>query len=73
MGIGASAKKNPGAALNVDDFTWGLTSDGTASALPTQTYWYDYDAENRVTVSNGALVNGQIVASTEDVSFAQNY
>ncbi|WP_267125761.1 DUF6531 domain-containing protein, partial [Xanthomonas sacchari] len=73
MGIGASAKKNPGAALNVDDFTWGLTSDSTASTLPTQTYWYDYDAENRVTVSNGALVNGQIVASTEDVSFAQNY
>ncbi|WP_053069728.1 DUF6531 domain-containing protein [Xanthomonas sp. NCPPB 1128] len=73
MGIGASAKKNPGAALNVDDFTWGLTSDGTGSTLPTQTYWYDYDAENRMTVSNGALVNGQIVASTEDVSFAQNY
>ncbi|WP_369914779.1 DUF6531 domain-containing protein [Xanthomonas sp. NCPPB 3005] len=74
MGIGASAKKNPGAALNVDDFTWGFVSDGADGELAiTKTYWYGYDAENRMTVSNGALVNGQIVVSSDDVSFAQNY
>lgn len=38
-----------------------------------KTYWYDYDGENRVTVVNGDLVNGQIVLGAEDVSYALAY
>lgn len=38
-----------------------------------RTYWYDYDAENRVTVANGRLVNGVIQVAPEDTSFALGY
>ena len=38
-----------------------------------QTYWYDYDSENRVTVVNGKLVGGDIVLGDPEFSYALSY
>jgi YD repeat-containing protein len=50
-------------------------------SLPTNAWrslWFDYDAENRVTIVNGRLVNGQILIGTngpteKDLSYAIQY
>ncbi|MGC1549571.1 MAG: C2 family cysteine protease, partial [Rhodanobacter sp.] len=44
------------------------TSDGT-----TQNAWYTYDGDNRVQVSDGSLVNGQIVVTDAANSYEQLY
>ncbi|WP_017462622.1 putative Ig domain-containing protein [Dyella ginsengisoli] len=51
------------------------TTTATSTASPNvQAYWFMYDADNRVTVSNGQLVNGQILVSSTDAhSYSQSY
>jgi YD repeat-containing protein len=75
MSIAASANKHAGGfALFVDDFQWSYQADGNDGELTVdQSYWYDYDGENRITVANGQLVNGQVVVGNDDVSFALSY
>ncbi|WP_147505810.1 hypothetical protein, partial [Acinetobacter baumannii] len=69
--------------LWVDDFSWNYERDGELDstgnyvdpdpsdpynmAEPFKVYWYDYDAQNRVKVANGRLVNNQIVLGNADV------
>lgn len=38
-----------------------------------KTYWYAYDGENRVTVVNGDVANGQVVLGHADVSYSLSY
>lgn len=75
--------------LWVDDFSWNYERDGELDstgnyvdpdpsdpynmAEPFKVYWYDYDAQNRVKVANGRLVNNQIVLGNADVSYALDY
>ncbi|HBK45722.1 MAG TPA: LysM domain protein, partial [Xanthomonadaceae bacterium] len=75
MSIGASALKNPGTPLWVDDFQWSYIDPGMSDdQLPIDTsYWFEYDAENRVVVSNGVLSNGKIVIANDGVSSLQSY
>ncbi|QNN46316.1 hypothetical protein H9L17_14275 [Thermomonas brevis] len=63
-----------------DLFKTNLPGGGTpAPKVPNvQTLWFSYDAENRVQVVNGALVNGQIVvagkqANSDVESYALHY
>lgn len=53
----------------------GQSSGDTPYNAPEEykTYWYSYDAENRVNVVNGILENGQIVLGNADVSYALSY
>lgn len=44
-----------------------------ASNGTTQDAWYTYDVANRVAVSDGALVNGQIVVTDAAQSYALAY
>lgn len=59
-----------GADVEFDNFSYQLEG---SDDLNRHTYWYDYDAENRVTVTNGRLVNGVIEVAPEDTSFALGY
>ncbi|PZQ34102.1 MAG: hypothetical protein DI562_00435 [Stenotrophomonas acidaminiphila] len=59
-----------GADVEFDNFSYQLAS---STDLNLTTYWYDYDEENRVTVTNGRLVNGVIEVAPEDTSFALGY
>ncbi|KWS05174.1 Rhs-family protein [Lysobacter capsici AZ78] len=84
MVIGGVAYTNGSSAIVMDRFTWQYARDEDTPGTPTQsprynapealkTYWYDYDAENRVTVAHGKLVNGQIVLGNPDVSYGLAY
>ncbi|QLQ27350.1 MAG: hypothetical protein HZT39_02810 [Pseudoxanthomonas sp.] len=59
-----------GADVEFDNFSYQLEG---SDDLNRHTYWYDYDAENRVTVTNGRLVNRVIEVAPEDTSFALGY
>ncbi|KWS06277.1 Rhs-family protein [Lysobacter capsici AZ78] len=85
MQIGGVAYRTGGSGVvKMDHFSWQYDRDGLAGE-PSQgnapynapeavkTYWYDYDAENRVTLANGKLVNGQVVLGNADVSYALAY
>jgi YD repeat-containing protein len=53
-----------------------VQTEAVATAPNVQSYWFTYDADNRVVVNNGALSNGQIVvaASTYTTpSYANQY
>jgi len=81
---GVAYRTGGGGVVKMDHFSWQYDRDGLAGA-PSQsnapynapeevkTYWYDYDAENRVTLANGKLVNGQIVLGNADVSYGLAY
>jgi len=84
MVIGGVAYTNGSSAIVMDRFTWQYARDEDTPGTPSQsprynapeavkTYWYDYDAENRVTVAHGKLVNGQIVLGNPDVSYGLAY
>ncbi|WND81030.1 hypothetical protein [Lysobacter capsici] len=84
MAIGGVAYTNGDSAIVMDGFTWQYPREEDIPGTPTQsprynapeavkTYWYDYDAENRVTVAHGKLVNGQIVLGNPDVSYGLAY
>ncbi|UOF15325.1 hypothetical protein IEQ11_01265 [Lysobacter capsici] len=84
MVIGGVAYTSGSSALVMDRFTWQYARDEDTPGTPSQsprynvpealkTYWYDYDAENRVTVAHGKLVNGQIVLGNPDVSYGLAY
>lgn len=84
-----AGRSGGGDALWMDDFSWNYEREGdldpTGSyvdpdpndpynmAEPFKVYWYDYDAQNRVKVANGRLVNDQIVLGNADVSYALDY
>ena len=75
MAIGGAANKQTNHELWLDRFEWNfqqLERDTSTISTP-QTYWYAYDAENRVTVVNGKLENGQVVLANENTSFALDY
>jgi len=51
-------------------------TEATGTTPNTQSYWFTYDADNRVVVSNGALSNGQIVITAggyNEPSYANQY
>ncbi|WDM67618.1 LysM peptidoglycan-binding domain-containing protein [Xanthomonas cucurbitae] len=76
MTIGASALKGAGGdPLWVDDFQWTYTpvEPGIKELPVDKAYWFEYDKENRVTVSNGVLQDGQIVVANDDTSSLQSY
>ncbi|MBB3820951.1 YD repeat-containing protein [Xanthomonas arboricola] len=76
MTIGASALKGAGGnPLWVDDFQWTYTpvEPGIKELPVDKAYWFDYDKENRVTVSNGVLQAGKIVIANDDTSSLQSY
>ncbi|MFB9111577.1 LysM peptidoglycan-binding domain-containing protein [Xanthomonas arboricola pv. corylina] len=76
MTIGASADKAAGGdPLWVDDFQWTYTpvEPGIKELPVDKAYWFDYDKENRVTVSNGVLQAGKIVIANDDTSSLQSY
>lgn len=74
MAIAAYAYRSGGPdPLWVDDFAWSYKSSDDDNLVMSQSYWFDYDAENRVTVANGKMVNGQIVVADDDVSYALDY
>ncbi|WP_349812608.1 LysM peptidoglycan-binding domain-containing protein [Xanthomonas arboricola] len=76
MTIGASALKGAGGnPLWVDDFQWTYTpvEPGIKELPVDKAYWFDYDKENRVTVSNGVLQAGRIVIANDDTSSLQSY
>ncbi|WP_274397266.1 hypothetical protein [Xanthomonas cucurbitae] len=76
MTIGASALKGAGGdPLWVDDFQWTYTpvEPGIKELPVDKAYWFEYDKENRVTVSNGMLQDGQIVVANDDTSSLQSY
>ncbi|WP_434989646.1 LysM peptidoglycan-binding domain-containing protein [Xanthomonas melonis] len=76
MSIGASANKAAGGdPLWVDDFQWTYTPvESGIKELPVdKAYWFEYDKENRVTVSNGMLQAGKIVIANDDTSSLQSY
>ncbi|MCC8444339.1 hypothetical protein LN449_17695 [Xanthomonas cannabis] len=76
MTIGASANKGAGGdPLWVDDFQWTYTpvEPGIKELPVDKAYWFDYDKENRVTVSNGVLQAGRIVTANDDTSSLQSY
>ncbi|WP_207306761.1 LysM peptidoglycan-binding domain-containing protein [Xanthomonas oryzae] len=76
MSIAASANKLAGGdPLWVDDFQWTYTpvSSGIAELPVDKAYWFDYDKENRATVSNGVLQAGKIVITNDDTSALQSY
>ena len=73
--IGVSAQNDGGEGpVLVDNFQVVRNSGGGGSPEPNwQTYWYDYDSENRVTVVNGKLVGGDIVLGDPEFSYALSY
>ncbi|WP_164735850.1 RHS repeat protein [Xanthomonas citri pv. glycines] len=76
MTIGASALKRAGGdPLWVDDFQWTYTpvEPGIKELPVDKAYWFDYDKENRATVSNGVLQAGKIVIANDDTSSLQSY
>ncbi|MET4726717.1 YD repeat-containing protein [Lysobacter enzymogenes] len=74
MAIGAYAYRNGGGdPLWVDDFAWSYKSADDDNLVMSERYWFDYDAENRVTVANGAMKDGHIVVADDDVSYALSY
>ncbi|MFC0156152.1 LysM peptidoglycan-binding domain-containing protein [Xanthomonas dyei] len=76
MTIGASANKRAGGdPLWVDDFQWTYTpvEPGIKELPVDKAYWFEYDKENRVTVSNGVLQAGKIVIANDDTSSLQSY
>lgn len=48
-----------------------VTAGGVVKASTTS--WYDYDANNRVTVSDGDLVNGAITIAARSTSYGMSY
>ncbi|WP_448102750.1 RES domain-containing protein [Luteibacter jiangsuensis] len=48
-----------------------VTAGGIVKASTTS--WYDYDANNRVTVSDGDLVNGAITIGSRSTSYGMSY
>lgn len=74
MAIAAYAYRSGGGdPLWVDDFAWSYKSADDDNLVMSERYWFDYDAENRVKVANGQMVNGHIVVTDDDVSYAQEY
>jgi YD repeat-containing protein len=88
MSVGGVAGRTGGHALWMDDFSWNYEREGELEPLgdyidpdPShpynipgkKAYWYEYDANNRVTVANGKLSNGQIVLGSADISYALDY
>ncbi len=86
---GVAARYGGGDALWMDDFSWNFEREGDLDPTgnfvdpnlsdpynmpePFKVYWYDYDAENRVKVANGRMVDGHIVLGNADVSYALDY
>ncbi|WP_314103254.1 hypothetical protein [uncultured Stenotrophomonas sp.] len=88
MSVGGVAGRTGGNALWMDDFSWNFEREGELDSTegyfdpdPSQpfnmpgkkAYWYEYDANNRVTVANGRLANGEIVLGSSDISYALDY
>ncbi|MGY8562903.1 hypothetical protein L0938_05715 [Paracidovorax citrulli] len=88
MSVGGVAGRTGGNALWMDDFSWNFEREGELDSTegyfdpdPSQpfnmpgkkAYWYEYDANNRVTVANGKLANGEIVLGSSDISYALDY
>ncbi|WP_179197415.1 hypothetical protein PWP89_10605 [Stenotrophomonas rhizophila] len=88
MSVGGVAGRTGGDPLWMDDFSWNYEREGELEPLgdyidpdPShpynipgkKAYWYEYDANNRVTVANGRMSNGQIVLGSADISYALDY
>ncbi|WP_179197414.1 putative Ig domain-containing protein [Stenotrophomonas rhizophila] len=89
MSIGGVSGRSGGKAVWMDDFSWNYERGGELGdvgdyvdpdpsnpynmAEPFKDYWYQYDAQNRVTVANGKMKDGQIVLGNADVSYALDY
>jgi YD repeat-containing protein len=89
MSVGGVSGRSGGKALWMDDFSWNYERGGELGdigdfvdpdpsnpynmAEPFKQYWYEYDAQNRVTVANGTMKNGQIVLGNAEVSYALDY
>lgn len=76
--IGVSAQNDAGEGpVLVDQFEVTKTSSGgNGGTTPVQnweSYWYTYDAENRVTLVNGKLANGVGVLGDPQLSYALSY
>ncbi|KRB09208.1 putative Ig domain-containing protein [Lysobacter sp. Root690] len=53
-------KTEPGKGEPAGDTDPGIDEIEALVPVETKEYWYTYDAENRIKINNGALVNGQI-------------
>lgn len=89
MSVGGASGRSGGKAVWMDDFSWNYERGGELGdvgdyvdpdssnpynmAEPFKDYWYQYDAQNRVTVANGKMKDGQIVLGNADVSYALDY
>ncbi|MGY8562893.1 putative Ig domain-containing protein [Paracidovorax citrulli] len=89
MSVGGVSGRSGGKAVWMDDFSWNYERGGELGdvgdyvdpdpsnpynmAEPFKDYWYQYDAQNRVTVANGKMKDGQIVLGNADVSYALDY
>ncbi|WP_160153355.1 putative Ig domain-containing protein [Microbulbifer sp. ALW1] len=60
MSMSMAIPEEPGGYIDPDDDWWG--TDPTITRH--ENYWYKYDAENRMLVSEGDLVGGEITVST---------